>query len=269
MHAQRTPAAGLEDFQIAASLGGEERREAVRLAGNGKVLAAVARRLEEDAGAGAALVELSGRVQEARAESRRASEPGGVANQPLQLVQLAVEPVVRGEIGKKRDVVARLSQRQMGPDPLRRRPARLAQDVRVLGAAEERETVGAQCGLRRWELSARLLRLRKERLGLLLALGDVGLVEGIDLDHGAHHRGGDLPAEELAAERIRRRQLPAHDRVARLGQRLDALLVLRSMLAGEPQRDEEAILAVGGGLGNRLRPLWPPRRPRPHFTSSS
>src|SRR5207248_7025251 len=139
--------ARLQDLEIAAGLGGEKGGEAVRLARNGQVLAAVARRLEEDAGVGAALVQLTGRVQEARSESGGAGEPGRVANETLQLVQLAVERVVRGEIGEERDVVARLPEGEMGPDPLRRRCARLAQDVRVLGAAEEREAVGAERGL--------------------------------------------------------------------------------------------------------------------------
>ena len=43
-------------------------------------------------------------------------------------------------------------------------------------------------------------RSRKDSAGSLLRVLDVGLVEGVDVEHGARHRDGELEAEELGAE---------------------------------------------------------------------
>src|SRR5436305_5432307 len=91
--AERAPPARLQNLEIATRLRGEERREAVWLPGNGEVLAAIARRLEEDAVVRAALVQLPGRMEEARAESGSAGEAGRLADEALLPVPLPMRRV--------------------------------------------------------------------------------------------------------------------------------------------------------------------------------
>src|SRR5207302_2033763 len=60
------------------------------------------------------------------------------------------------------------------------------------------------------------------------------------------------PAQELAAQAVLPGHLPADHRMARLGERLDGALVLRRVLAGEPERDEEPVVAVHLGRARRF-----------------
>src|SRR5207237_7630354 len=94
VHAKGATAARLQHLEIAPRLRREAGCEAVGLARDGQVLAAVAGRLQEDAVVRAALVELSGRVQEARAVYTGAGEMGCVAHRRMQLVSMADATVV-------------------------------------------------------------------------------------------------------------------------------------------------------------------------------
>src|SRR5207248_172804 len=82
---------------------------------------------------------------------------------------------------------------------------------------------------------------------LFLALGDVGLVERVDLEHRSHRRRRDLPAQELACDLHGSGQLPLQERLARLREMAH---VVRFALQREG--DEEAVVAVRLGLSRRL-----------------
>ncbi len=68
-------------------------------------------------------------------------------------------------------------------------------------------------------------------LGLDLARLDVRLVEGVDPDDGARHRGGELPPEELLRDLHLRRQRDRRHRMPGLGQRLHAASCVASGLS--------------------------------------
>ena len=141
--------------------------------GNRHVAVGVRRhQLHGDDGVGPALVQLAGRVEEARPVAgghRDAVEPvADAAAQPFERVVLAVR-----QVGLERDVVAAA-----------RRCARSQSPTASAGAVS---TAGRG-------------RFSSTRAGVLLRLGHVGLVERIDAEHVPGDRGGDLPAVELLGQ---------------------------------------------------------------------
>ena len=155
--------------------------------------------LEEPAGRRAALVELAGRVQEARAVAgrRRAarSRRGGAAR---------IRSSAASRAGRRRD--ERL-EREVGVRPAPGEMPRQLADERAVargqperGVAVEREAgrasatsaAGGGGGVAPTSAAART------RAGQLLGLLDVRLVERVDPEDGAGDRGRDLPADELA-----------------------------------------------------------------------
>ena len=118
------------------------------------------------------------------------------------------ELALRWEVKLQSDVMTRLGERQVRGDPPGRRgrggaaerPGGLAQHLRVVRGREQGKALRAQHRLLRRQRAA-----GEQRLRLVLALGHVGLVERVDLQHRAHRRGGDLPAQEFACDLRRRR----------------------------------------------------------------
>src|SRR5688572_26500688 len=111
---QRSEAVADQHLEIAACLGREERAEAEGLPRHRQVVAAVDGQLDEEAVLRPSLVQLPGRVEEARAEAAGGGEPGRVPHRALQLAQLGRELVVRRDVGEQRHVVSGLAQREVG-----------------------------------------------------------------------------------------------------------------------------------------------------------
>ncbi len=83
-------------------------------------------------------------------------------------------------------------------------------------------------------------------LGVLLGLGDVGLVEGVDAQADAGDRGGELPAEELGRHPGGVVEADVDERMAGPGQgaQLGVDVDVPLAVAGRTQADEDAIVAV-------------------------
>src|SRR3989442_2373762 len=99
--AQRPPAVGLQDLEIAPRLRREQGSERVGCPRDLQILAAVAGDLEEQPGVRAALVQLAGGVQEARTESHGAGELRCVPDPALHVLEALPEvafPDVQGGI---------------------------------------------------------------------------------------------------------------------------------------------------------------------------
>ena len=90
---------------------------------------------------------------------------------------------------------------------------------------------------------------RELRLGANLRRADVGLVERIHAERRAHDGRGELPAEELAAERLRRWR-EAHHRAMRSLERRRQRGVRSGV--GRGDRDEHAIVRVLGDRASRF-----------------
>ena len=103
---------------------------------------------------------------------------------------------------------------------------------------------------------------RRQRAGFLecggqfagLDLGglDVGLVERIDAEHGAGDRGRDLEAEEFLADMVDRFHHDADHRMPGLFQRGELVVMAAVVFAFGAKVDEEAVVAVDGGIAERL-----------------
>ncbi len=86
-----------------------------------------------------------------------------------------------------------------------------------------------------------------ERLpGVLLRLGHVGLVEGVDTQDRAGDGGRDLPAEELATDPAAIGEGDVDDRVASGRERVQRGVERRRM-AGPPKAHEDAVRTVDLG----------------------
>ena len=163
-------------FQVADRLGVLERRERVRLAGDLDVLGPVVEQLQEAPGLRAALVELAGRVQEARAVAERGRRLRRVADRLAQLGDRRVE-LGRGlHVAHDRDV-ARAARRRRAARAAPRRRRRRSSGSSCVGFVAGEHAVGGV-------------------LGLL----HVGLVERVDLKTPAGDRDGELGEQEHAAE---------------------------------------------------------------------
>ena len=87
MDAHAAAVALVERHPIAERLRGEQRAEADVHAGNHRIVGIVGGDLQNDARVGAALMQLSGRMEEARAEADRRRDAMRVANLQAQLLQ--------------------------------------------------------------------------------------------------------------------------------------------------------------------------------------
>ena len=171
------------------------------LAGHLEIPVLVGRDLQEHAVVWPALVGLSGRMQEARAELGAGSEMLLVTHRMPHLLQRVDMRTVALDIGQQRDIVAAAGAREMRRDPGVEIAigAGLAQFCRVL-------RVGVEIGLCRGYDR----RFRRQLSGLLEGVGQfpclylcrfhVGLVERVDAEDRAGNRGRNFEAEEFLAD---------------------------------------------------------------------
>ena len=149
--------------------------------GDRELVARVVDDLEEATDRCAALVQLPGRVQVARAEAERDHAVGRCSD----ALDERTEPLFLGRVDERLDrhVVARPRLREQ----LLHRPFRLCPGDRPPAPAGE------------------------NLAGSVLRLLDVGLVERVYLEDRTRDRGRELPAEELGAEVVRVVQLDLAD----------------------------------------------------------
>src|SRR5208283_2304087 len=168
MDPQRAPPVLDHGVEIAARLRVLHDAEGIGMAGNGDVLGLVAGDLQEDPRVWTALVSLSRRVLEARAETQAGSGERALVNQGPQFVERASVRLVAFDVGEKRDVVAPpcVSFREMAAQISRQRvvPSELGTVSRI---GIEREPVFAEQRLLLGQLM-RLLIFRAERARLRL-----------------------------------------------------------------------------------------------------
>src|SRR3954468_11715832 len=149
----------LQRVEVADRLRVLQVAEGVARARDLHVFVAVVHELNEQAGGRTTLVELAGRVQEPRSVAEGGGGLGLVADGRPQLVHRGIELLARLEVAHDRHVVGR---------------RRLVQDL-----AQVR-------GLRHLGQLAAVQHL----LGVVLCLLHVRLIEGIDAERPARHRGG-------------------------------------------------------------------------------
>ena len=133
------------------------------------------------------------------------------------------------------------------------------------GRLFEREVVPFVGEQRERAVSAERALLR-QRSGLLVSIGElpcrdlarfhVGLIERVDADDRASHRGRDLPAEELLPEIVRFAERDAHDWVSRLLERIHRRVLRGVWRVVEPKVDEQPIGAVNIRRTERLAGRW-------------
>ncbi len=241
MHTERASSALGEHVEIAARLRRLDHAERVFGTRHREVRAVVRRHLEEHAAVRAALVGLTGRVQETGSELGRGRDVLRIADRLAHPLDPAPGSGLALDIGEHPDIVARADAPEMrAQDADRVGALQLGRVARVREEAEcavrgERLLVGQGAGL--VVGVGKLLRLELARL-------DVGLVEGVDADDRACNRGRHLPAEELLHDRLRVRKRDRDHRLPCLGQRLDRRVLLRVGLVGKAEIGEHAIRAV-------------------------
>ena len=195
--AQRPPAALREHLEVAARLRGLDRRRRCSAARALEVLRVVARDLQEDAAVRAALVRLTGGVQEARAE---AQARGDVLLSRTRVREAPATPPrwrPSSDVGQHREVVARACATEMrlqerrqrsraAPTALRSASALAASANSLMPVPFEERRLGRQ--------RARLLVLVGQRARGDLAGLDVGLVERVDAEDRARDRPSRSPS---------------------------------------------------------------------------
>src|SRR6266568_4845840 len=181
---ERPPALG-ERLPVAGGLRRLQLTERERLPGYRQVDADRAGDLEERAELWPALVVLPGRVQESRPppEGHRPA-PAHPRKQGPDLGHIGLAEAI--EIGHHSEVSARSDLAEEGAQRVLQACPRLAEDLQPF--------LGERGGLR-WQPAG------QDAPGVVLGLGDVGLVERVDPEDAPGHRGRVLPGEELRAER--------------------------------------------------------------------
>jgi hypothetical protein len=181
MHSQRAAVAREQHLEVAAGLCGLDESERVRLAGHGNVDTVVARDHEVHAGVRSALVRLTGRVQEPRAElEARRNAPSVADAVPHRLEHLVVR-VAHLEIREQREVVTRVEPGEMRGEVALERPGAAQATLERGPVRLIREQIDA---IRREDRCldgqrAALFVLRRELARRDLARLDVRLVERI------------------------------------------------------------------------------------------
>src|SRR4051812_37477517 len=119
VHAQRAPIARLQRLEVADRLRAAEHTEREFLARQRDVLASAAGELQEDAVVGAAFVQLSGRMEEARSVAGGRRDVQLARDRLADRGDLLVALRRFGEVLGERDVIARLHLRQQRADRFR------------------------------------------------------------------------------------------------------------------------------------------------------
>ena len=176
-----------------------------------------------------------------------------VAHRQPHLLQRVDMCRIALDIGEQRDIIAAARAREMRLDPGAERAvgAGLAQ----LGGVV---LVGIEIGLGGGH--DRLLRRQRtgflERAGQLAGLDlggfDVGLVERVDAEHRARHRGRHLEPEKFLADMVDRLHDDAHHGMPGRFQRGELFVMRGVVLAFGADVDEEAIVAVQRRIAQRF-----------------
>ena len=230
---------------VAARLRVDELPERVRPVGDRSIDRVLRGELQEDAGGRAALVELAGRVQEARAVARgrraarsteRGAEPG---DRVIDVGRWRDERLDR-DVARDRERAERRTQELgkargvMGRDP---DPAFVVVD---------RARVRVASGAGTCEHAA----------GALLGLLDVRLVERVDAQDRARERGRDLPASHLAGQIDRVVELDLDNRMAgraKLAEEALPIAPCRAIAVDEGEVHECPIRSISGSVANGLQ----------------
>ena len=211
--------------EVARGLGVDELAEGVRPARDVEVGRVVGGQLEEPADRRAALVELAGRVQEARAVAGRGRALRPIAEQRPDAGEGLVAGRRRGDERLEAEVGVGAAPGEVPgqlPDDVagaRGEPERrVAVEGQAVAAGDRLDRAGCVRGAPVAAVASRLEQVAGQLLGLL----DVRLVERVDAEDGPGDRDRDLPADELRAEVDRVGELDPDDRVAggleRIGQ---------------------------------------------------
>ncbi len=105
MHPQRAPAALGQHVEIATRLRRLDHAEAGFLAGHGQIPGLIGCDLQEDAAIGAALIGLSGGMQETRTEFRAGRDMALVAHRKPHGLQCGDMRGIAFDIGKQRHII--------------------------------------------------------------------------------------------------------------------------------------------------------------------
>src|SRR5258708_4914515 len=201
LYAEHAPAVVAQRLEITEGLRLLEDPKREVLAGNRQVIWIVADQLEEDARVGAALVQLTGRVQVAWPVAHRRCHLGPVTDGEPDRVERAVVLRFGRDEGKQCHVVAGANLAEQGLD------RRLESRSRLAGPPDPLA-------------DGRRIALAEDSLGEVLCLLNVRLVEDVDAEDRASHRDRILPPEELRPDGERIAELERHNRLPRLPERL-------------------------------------------------
>src|SRR6266571_2113202 len=227
-HPERREAARGQRLEVADGLRLLEDREAERLTWNRYVLGIRLHDLKEHTGPRPTLVELAGRVQEARPVAGRGCMVQAVSNRSADCGDRGFRCRSARGVGHGREIGA------------------------LLRAAEQRLEIRARfCGgdgIGRRQLAAAPV-IGEHLFRVVLRLLNIGLVESVDAQNRPGDRGRDLPAQEFTAKV----QLVAHrqrdHRLSRLFQRRHRPV---RRIAVHADVHEEAIVSVNGRLADWL-----------------
>ncbi len=183
------------------------------------------RDLDIHAAVGATLMQLACGMQEARTKAERHRQLEGVPQfAPDEFERLGIGGLLL-QVGHQREVVAGAGRAQV-----RRQHARQVGGIIAVFRAQvaqefyrgvigiQADAVGGKCGslLRQFALGFEHIQ---QAVGVVLALGDVRLIERVDFEHHARDSRGKFPAEELRANVEGVAQIERHQRISRFLQR--------------------------------------------------
>ena len=227
-----------EYVEVTLGLGVRQHAERIVLAGDRQRIRVVAGELQEDAAVGPALVQLPGRVQEARSVAAAGSDPVSVPHGQPDRAQVGLGLPRGVEVGVDREIVA-------GPQAAEVSRQRLAEarSGRCARVCEELDAVLGQHRLPGGQAALLFVTGHQRASGELRRL-DVGLVEGIQAEHGAGDSGRHLPAIELGAEVTLVIHLDPHQRVSGGLEGVDLRVLIRIRRACEPDVREQAVVPV-------------------------
>ena len=207
----------LDRLEVALGLGIDQLAERVGPARDRPIDGVVRRQLEEPAGRRTALVQLAGRMEEARTVARGRRRAGRVAEEQADPAERLVAGGGRGDERLDREIGVRAAPGKVSPQLAGQRSVAVAAEaercVAVKGEPLGRGDRGGRSGVRR-PAGRHFAVARQEISRPLLGLLDVRLVEWIDPEDGAGDRRRHFPAEELAAKIDRVGDLDADHGVA-------------------------------------------------------
>ncbi len=225
------------------------------LAGYRQILVVVGGDLQEHAAVGAALVGLSGGMQEARAEFGAGRDMAFVAHRQAHLAagcrydRHRVRYRRAAPRNRRRPDAAEMRLQPGAEIAIRRPPCASRRHCcrRCRDRSRSVETTGCSSRQR-----SRLLKGRGQFAGLDLGGFDVGLIERIDAEHRACDRDRHLEAEKFLADMLDRLHDDADHRMSGLFQRRQLGVMRGVVFAFGADVDEEAVVAVGCRLAERF-----------------